>query len=234
MSSSSRPLARLGRILTFRATRDELLGLGARDLALGLVFTWLVGMGRWWDDPDASLPQHLGLGSLAYVVALSAALFVLLFPLRPAGFSYRGVLAFVSLTSPPGLLYAVPVERFMSIEVATRANLYALLLVATWRVSLWLFYLRRAIGLRAGEALAVGLLPLAAIVFTLFQLNLHRVVLRIMGGLDDGPPNAHQTAYEVLGLLTFCSVFAVLPLAIAYLAIVRRHVTQRRAGEEPG
>lgn len=222
MQSSSPSLSRLGRILSFRATRDELLGLRASDLAVGLGFTWLVGIGRWWDDPEASLPQHLGLGSLAYVVALAALLFLLLLPLRPPELSYRRLLAFVALTSPPGLVYAIPVERFMSIAAATQANLWALLVVATWRVSLWFFYLRRAIALRAGEALTVGLLPLAAIVFTLYQLNLHRAVFELMGGLDERPPNTHDTAYAVLASLTCCAAFGALPLAFGYLVIVYR------------
>lgn len=34
------------RVLCFEATREELLSLDRRHLALGLAATWLVGMGR--------------------------------------------------------------------------------------------------------------------------------------------------------------------------------------------
>ena len=41
------------RFLTFRASRDELLAPDRRHLAFGLACTWVVGMGRYWDDPGA-------------------------------------------------------------------------------------------------------------------------------------------------------------------------------------
>jgi hypothetical protein len=50
------------RILTFRASRQELEDLDRRHLCFGLARTWIVGIGRWWDDPGARLLQHLGLG----------------------------------------------------------------------------------------------------------------------------------------------------------------------------
>jgi len=39
--------ATVARILAFRASSDELHTLDRRHLALGLLLTWLVGMGRW-------------------------------------------------------------------------------------------------------------------------------------------------------------------------------------------
>jgi hypothetical protein len=44
-------LARLARILTFRARLDDFEALDRRHLALGLAFTCVVGMGRYWDNP---------------------------------------------------------------------------------------------------------------------------------------------------------------------------------------
>lgn len=44
-------LGRWLRLLSFRATAADHEQLGRRALAAGLVATWLVGMGRYWDDP---------------------------------------------------------------------------------------------------------------------------------------------------------------------------------------
>ena len=42
------------RLLTFRSSEEELHRLNYRHLGFGLICTWLVGMGRWWEDPKAS------------------------------------------------------------------------------------------------------------------------------------------------------------------------------------
>jgi hypothetical protein len=65
------------RLLCFRISREELLGLDRRHLTFGLVCTWLVGMGRYWDDPGARMVQHLGLGSVIYTGVLSIFLWLL-------------------------------------------------------------------------------------------------------------------------------------------------------------
>jgi len=65
-----RVLAPVVRMLTFRASSDELHALDRRHLALGLLLRWLVGMGRWWEDPRAGLLQHLGIGSIISIRAL--------------------------------------------------------------------------------------------------------------------------------------------------------------------
>ena len=53
---------------------------------------------------------------------LSAFLWLIVAPLRPRNWSFIGVLIFVTLTSLPALLYAIPVEKFMSLENAQTAN----------------------------------------------------------------------------------------------------------------
>src|SRR5262245_31187910 len=100
------------RLLTFRATRQELLELDNRHLVFGLVCTLFVGMGRYWDNPKAELVQRLGVGSIVYVFALGALLWVFLSPLRLSDFSYKRLVTFLTLVSPPAALYAIPVERF--------------------------------------------------------------------------------------------------------------------------
>lgn len=100
-------------------------------------------MGRYWDDPGAGILQHLGAGSVVYVFCLSFVLWVVVYPLRPKNWSYFHILTFISLVSPPAMLYAIPVEQFMSLAKASELNMWFLLMVATWRVALLLFFLAR-------------------------------------------------------------------------------------------
>ena len=60
-----------GRILTFRRVAPDLKRLGSLYLTVGLGFTWLAGIGRYWDNPRAEWWQHLGFGSVIYVFALA-------------------------------------------------------------------------------------------------------------------------------------------------------------------
>src|SRR5215467_14061083 len=84
------------RVLTFRCKREELLALHDGHLNLGLVLTWLVGVGRYWDNSKVGLFQHSGLGSVIYVFLLSLFLWLLLMPLRPSAWSYRRLLTFIT------------------------------------------------------------------------------------------------------------------------------------------
>ena len=68
----------MGRVLTFRAQREELLALNRRDLVIGLLITWLVGMGRYWDNDRVEFLQKLGVGSVLYVFVLATFLFCIL------------------------------------------------------------------------------------------------------------------------------------------------------------
>ena len=216
------------RVLTFTASREELVRLDRRHLAFGLVSTWLVGMGRYWDDPGAHLLQHLGLGSVIYVLVLSPLLFALVWPLLARDWTLVRVLTLVSLVSPPAALYAIPVERFMSMDAARSANAWFLAVVAAWRVALLFFFLFRLAQLRWFQVIVVALLPLAAIVTVLTGLNLQRVVFDLMGGFRE--PGPHDIAYEILFGLTMLSVMAIGPLLIAYLTlIVWAQVRKRRA-----
>lgn len=134
----------LGRLLTFRLSRDGFRSFNRSHLILGLVFTWLVGMGRWWDDPGANLLQHLGVGSVVYVFVLAGLLWLVVRPFSPENWKYCHVLTFVALTSPPAILYAIPVERFTELSTAREINVWFLATVAAWRVALLFFYLRRS------------------------------------------------------------------------------------------
>jgi hypothetical protein len=186
-------------------------------------------MGRYWDHPSASLLQRLGVGSVAYVFVLGAVLWAVIAPLGPRAWGYLQVVTFVSLTAPPALLYAVPVERWMSLEHAIDVNTWFLAVVAGWRVALLLFTLRRYARLAWTPTLVGAALPLCGIVTALAVLNLEHAVLAVMGGLRGGTPN--DGAYAVLVMLTMLSYLAALPLLVLYAFLVvhaRRAIAQSR------
>lgn len=182
-------------------------------LGFGIFFTWLCGIGRYWDNPRAELWQYLGLGSLCYIVVLALLLWLLILPLKPNRWSYQNVLLFVSLTSPPAILYAIPVEKFMSLKAAQTANVWFLAIVAIWRVALLVHYLKTVAGLSRAAVLVATLLPLTLIVSSLTVLNLEHVVFKLMAGLEDHERSANDAAYGILFLITYLSVI-VFPLVL--------------------
>lgn len=221
----SKSFNKMFRLLSFRISREELLNLNKIDLYLGLVITWVVGMGRYWDDPGAKLLQHLGVGSLIYVFLLSFFLWVLFKPFKIQTWNYSNLLTFVSLTSFPAILYAIPVERFLSINLSAEINAYFLLTVAVWRVALLFFFFVRYAKISKFETIVATLLPLTAIVSTLTVLNLERAVFNIMGG-DISENTSSDTAYVILMLLTVISIILVIPLIISYIVILYKNKDQ--------
>ena len=216
------------RLLTFRSTREELLNVGAKHLAFGLVCTWLVGIGRYWDNPRVSLLQHLGLGSVVYIFALALLLYLIVLPLRPKDWSYFRVLTFVSLVSPPAVLYAIPVERFLDLDTANSINAGFLAIVAAWRVALLVFYLRRFGALDWFAVVTVALLPLTLIVVTLAVLNLDRVVFDFMGGISPSTRSGNDAAYGILFLLAFLSFLLFVPVLTCYIILTVSTFFSRR------
>lgn len=189
-------------------------------LAWGLLTTWLVGVGRYWDHPSAALWQYLGLGSVGYVLVLAALIWGIAAPLKPARWTYAHVLVFVMLTSLPALLYAIPVEKFMTLASAQLANMLFLAVVAAWRVALLLRFLLTSGALSWSATLVAGLLPLALIVTVLTVLNLEQAVFDIMGGLRE--KTQYDSAYGVLLLITGLAWLASPVLLIAYAVLASR------------
>lgn len=189
-------------------------------LAFGIGFSWLCGIGRYWDNPRAELWQYLGLGSIAYIFSLALILWLLIYPLKPERWRYKNVLLFVAMTSPPAILYAIPVERFMDLSAAQTANVWFLAVVATWRVALLVHYLKAVAGLSGGAIVVATLLPLTLIVSALTALNLEHVVFKIMAGLEDHEKSANDMAYGILFAITYFSVFTFPFLLIGYLVLV--------------
>lgn len=208
------------RFLTFRPMSQAIRTHSQAYLVFGLIFTWLAGIGRYWDNPRAGLWQYLGLGSVAYVFVLALIIWALLAPLRPKNWSYRNVLLFLTLTAPPAMLYAIPVEKFMSLENAQGANAWFLGLVATWRVALLVVFLRRTAGLSAGKTAVATLLPMSAIVLALSLLNLEHVVFNLMGGIREQDASSNDSAYLIVSFLSIFAFLAAPILAIIYFVYV--------------
>ncbi len=200
--------------LTFRITRSEMLDFKNKHLILGIIGTWVVGMGRYWDDPTASLLQHLGIGSVIYIFGLSLFIWIILKPFLIEKWTYFTVLTFISLTSFPAIFYAIPVEKFYSITTANSMNAWFLAVVALWRLALLFYFLRVFTKLSFGNIVTVTLMPMSVIISTLFFLNLHHVVFNIMSGIRN--PSPHDASYMILMNLTILSVLTALPLLIAY------------------
>jgi hypothetical protein len=194
-----------------------MLAFGKRELIIGLILTWLVGMGRYWDNPKAELLQRLGMGSVIYVFVLALLIWLIVLPLRRDSCKYFHVLTFVTLVSPPAILYAIPVERWTSLETARQINIWFLAIVATWRVILLFVFLKRFAGLNVFELIITALLPLTFIITALAALNLEHVVFDIMAGLSQTQGTANDSAYVVVLVLTYVSVIAFPFLLAGYL-----------------
>ncbi len=209
------------KLLTFRLSQAEFQKLDGRHLVFGLACTWLAGIGRYWDHPNAKLLQYLGAGSVIYVFALSLFLWLVLWPFRPKNWSYRNLLTFITLVSSPALLYAIPVERWFSFETAATLNVCFLAVVAGWRVALLIVYLRKNSELEAGVLFVATFLPLTVIVVALTLLNLEGAVFEVMAGIRR-TRTANDAAYGWLFLLALISHLLFFPLLIAYIGIVIR------------
>lgn len=207
-------------VLLFEIKRDDMLQFKRSHFIAGLIGTWIVGMGRYWDDPGASMFQHLGLGSVIYIFLLAAFIWIILLPFKIEKWSYFTVLTFISLTSFPAVFYAIPVERFTSIENANLMNICFLAIVALWRLALLYYFLKVFTRLPVWNIVVVTFMPVCLIIATLTLLNLHRVVFDVMGGLRE--PSAHDGAYVVLMILTGVSLILSLPLLIAYIAAIAK------------
>ena len=214
------------RILTFTATREDLLQLGPRHLGFGLICSLIVGIGRYYDNDRVGWLQHLGIGSVVYVLLLSVFLWLLIWPLGPKDWSFIRVAAFVSLVSPPAILYAVPVQYFSSVEVANTWNAAFLGIIATWRIALLLFFLRRLARLKWSKAVVAALLPLCIIVVTVAWLNLEGVVFNLMGDVTQQSPN--DSAYFFLVGLSYLAMIMFLPLLLAYIVMAVQSVSASR------
>jgi hypothetical protein len=210
------------RLLTFRPVSSAVAAHWREFLLFGLLFTCLAGIGRYWDNPRAHLWQYMGLGSLIYVFVLAFVIWAMLIALKPKNWSYRNVLLFVTLTSPPAILYAIPVERFMSREAAVSANVWFLAIVAIWRLGLYAVFLRRTARLSVGAVIVGTLFPITIIIVALAILNLEHVVFNLMSGIREDERSVNDGAYGFVLTLSLFSILLAPILAIAYGILVNR------------
>lgn len=211
------------KLLSFQLKRDEMLHFNKYHLLFGIIGTWVVGIGRYWDDTTASLFQHLGMVSVIYIFVLAAFLWLIVLPFKIEKWTYINVLTFVSLTSFPAIFYAIPVEQYVPIEQANSINVWFLAIVAAWRLALLYYFLREFTKLGNSNILTVTFMPMCLIISVLTMLNLHNVVFQIMGGIRN--PTPHDGSYMVLLFLTGISMILSIPLLVSYgIGIYKRRI----------
>jgi phage shock protein PspC (stress-responsive transcriptional regulator) len=219
------------RLLTFRSTRAEMLAFGSAHFAFGLISTWIIGVGRYWDNGNADFLQRLGVGSVVYVFALSLLLWFVVKPLCRRDWTYFHVVTFVSLVSPPAVLDAIPVQMFFDLGAANEINAAFLLVVSVWRAALLIFFLKRFAALDFRRVLVTTLLPVTLIIFALVMLNPEKAVFGVTGGFASGTPN--DEAFAVLALISFFSMLAFPFLLVAYIVLVVVEFSRKRKQNFP-
>jgi hypothetical protein len=199
----------------FVGNRQAILDVAASrgGVCVGLLFVLAAALAREYDGQDLLFePWHLVL-PLAASLATSAFLYVLLHGLLllrtwkiSPRLSYRSLLTLYWMTAPLALVYAIPVERFLSAANATHANLWLLGLVSLWRVLL----ITRALSVvyRVNFFRALFPVMLFADTVALFFLRLTPIpIVGLMGGirLSESESLINGTAWMVgsLGILSW-------------------------------
>ncbi len=185
----------------------------SRAFWVGLLFVLSAGFAREYDGEDLlHEPWHLVIPLVASVGA-SFVLFLILYVMRPPegtsrpafGPTYRSFLTLFWMTAPLAWLYAIPFERMLSPGDATRANLWCLGLVATWRVLLMIRVASVLTGCRSRGTFFLIMLfadavALAALLFAPLP------IISIMGGIrySESELLIHNAAclIETLGVIT--------------------------------
>lgn len=214
--------------LAFRPVRISLPSDFWPWFAFVVAVTLIVGIGRYWDHPAAEYWQYLGIGSVVYIFCLSLLLYLVVWPLRPSNWSYRGVLVFVGLTSLPALLYAIPVERAVDLKTAQSVNAWFLGVIAAWRVALLIRYLIASAKLHWFIVVTVSILMLSGIVVALTLLNLEHVVFDLMAGIREEDASPNDSAYRIVLGLAFFSLSAFPVALVLYLGAV---IYRQRSGK---
>ncbi|MDZ4837608.1 MAG: hypothetical protein SGJ27_27805 [Candidatus Melainabacteria bacterium] len=173
------------RILTLTANKRELLSLDNQVFMWGLLMVWLAGLGRYWDAPLEPLFMRSGLPSLIYIWVLGSFLWMFIWLLRPANWSYMRLVTYISMTGVPAFLYAIPFERMYGTDRAAECNATVLVVVASWRVLMLANYLVRVSNLNILSITMALLLPLMTIVSVLMGLHKLTDVVSTMGGIRD-------------------------------------------------
>ncbi len=217
-------------MLTFRLTPEEYDRLGFKHLLFGLATAWLVGYGRWWDRPDDVSPfLRSGALSVLTVIGLGFLLHRVMTGLVPRHEGHMRTAAYVSLTSLPAAIYALPLERWMELEQARTGNVAMLAVVAAWRVALYVYLLRRIAGFPIYTTIVTTLLPLAVIICFVTISGTQFRVLSIMTGVtvDPPPPSTAETRFDIIASLSCLSLVLTPVLVILWLILFERRSDAR-------
>lgn len=126
------------------------------------------------------------------------------------------MLLFLLMTAPPGLVFLIPVESFLSLRRAQLANAVLLGLVALWRFALLLWFLRVIARLSGMPLVVASLTPLVLIVAALALLNLEHVAIDFLRGVRPDQYSPYDLSYSIISLLSFIALFAAPYLVVAY------------------
>lgn len=221
VDTTKKCLRYLFQFLTFRLPEVFCTGNNYRlCLCLGLICTWLAGIGRYWENERANIWQMMGMGSLVYVFVLASLLWIIIAPLRPARWGYNYVLLFVTLTAPPAFLYAIPVERYFSLETANNINVMFLAVVSVWRVELLIWFLRRFALMGWFAIIVAVLVPILVIVTGLTMLNLEHVIFDLMAGIRESDKSGNDGIYMTVMLITIWAWILAPVFLLAYIIMV--------------
>ena len=175
-------------VLLLRIKTDRIREFGWWHFFFGIAVTWLVGVGRWWDDPGADPVRLTGIGSIVYVLFLSSFVYLVARPMAAADAPLKNawrVLIAVTLTAAPAALYAFPIEQFGSPDLHLNYNSAALFAVSTWRVMMFYHLLRAGGSMDKKQAWAVMLVVISVILGVLGFFGVLGAVANSMGGFRD-------------------------------------------------
>ena len=165
------------RFLLFLSIKPDLKQHFGYYFSFILVVTWLVGVGRYWHNPDSLIWQRAGLSSLIYIFVVSQLLYLVVLPLRPKNWSYKEAFVLLGLTSLPGLLYAFPLESFMSFFETQIANALLFLVIGAWRFALCARSIYTLTKIGFWPTITATLVFIAAVNIPLALINMGRPIL---------------------------------------------------------
>lgn len=217
-----------GKFLVFLLKTKDYKRLGWEHVAVGLLFTWLVGIARNWDYANADVAARLGLYSIAYVFLLSPLIWALTIPLQVEESKFVRVLAAVCMTAPYGLIYGIPVEMMFETDTAAAINLWFLGIVATFRVASLGHFLVLGICRSITSMIGVLSLPICIIAVLLTITGRSGKVIELMSGLRQDEQTAREIAgasVNAIGVLAVC----LAPIALViYIGIcIHKHTAAR-------
>lgn len=208
------------RLLTFRISKEEILDFSRYHLELGLFCTLLIGAGRYWDKGWAPLHKRIGLESIFYILVLSFIIWLIFKPYRIERWKYSTVLTFVSLTSFPGVFFALPLDWFISIENVIILNGCFFAIIIIWRIGLLYYFLKIFTELPIKDILLCILLLITALYSMIINISVNTFIelihalSYILNSFDKTV--TVQQAEVILMQLKYCSALAFFPLLIIY------------------